>query len=182
MDARSAPERIGEAHLPDQPPDFRPHAWPAGTPPRFPAPEAAKTCTMPADNGFRLYDREGLQNTRRDPIQADEDHTIEVAEDRALRRPSMQHIQLMAQSEYLCLERRLRAKQPEEHPPDQVEQVTHRTFITRFGPSRQADGIYDSDRRGAWVRCDAVHSTGVEARLPLLGANSSTGRDPGRST
>ena len=64
---------------------------------------------MPADNGFRLYDREGLQNTRRDPIQADEDHTIEVAEDRALRRPSMQHIQLMAQSEYLCLERRLRA-------------------------------------------------------------------------
>jgi hypothetical protein len=100
---------------------------------------------MPADNGFRLYDREGLQNTRRDPIQADEDHTIEVAEDRALRRPSMQHIQLMAQSEYLCLERRLRAKQPEEHPPDQVEQVTHRTFITRFGPSRRADGIYDSD-------------------------------------
>src|SRR3954453_2268161 len=59
----------------------------------------------------------------------------------------MQHIQLMAQSEYLCLERRLRAKQPEEHPPDQVEQVTHRTFITRFGPSRQADGIYDSDSR-----------------------------------
>src|SRR6476661_37794 len=52
----------------------------------------------------------------------------------------------MAQSEYLCLERRLRAKQPEEHPPDQVEQVTHRTYITRFGPSRQADGISDSDR------------------------------------
>jgi hypothetical protein len=40
---------------------------------------------MPPDNGFRLYDREGVQNTRRDPIQADEDHTIEVAEDRALR-------------------------------------------------------------------------------------------------
>ena len=31
-------------------------------------------------------------------------------------------------------------------PPEQVEQVTHRAFITRFGPSRQADGIYDSDR------------------------------------
>src|SRR6478609_9510744 len=37
----------------------------------------------------------------------------------------MQHIQLMAQSEYLCLERRLRAKPPEEHPPDQAEQVPH---------------------------------------------------------
>ena len=182
MNAGSAPERIGEAHLPDQPPDFRRNALPAGTSTRFPAPEGAEACAMPMDNSFRLYDREGVQNTRRDPIQADEDHTIEVAEDRALRRPSMQHIQLMAQSEYLCLERRLRAKQPEEHPPDQVEQVTHRTFITRFGPSRQADGIYDSDRRGAWVRCDAVHSTDAAARLPLLRANSSTGRDPGRST
>src|SRR6476660_6504437 len=51
----------------------------------------------------------------------------------------------MAQSEYLCLERRLRAKPPEEHPPDQAEQVPHRAFIARFGPSRQADGICDSD-------------------------------------
>jgi hypothetical protein len=33
-----------------------------------------------------------------------------------------------------------------EHPPDQVEQVLHRAFLARFGRSRQADGIYDSDR------------------------------------
>ena len=52
----------------------------------------------------------------------------------------------MAQREYLCLERGLRAKPPEEHPPDQAEQVLHRAFIAQFGPSRQADGIYDSDR------------------------------------
>src|SRR6478672_6717798 len=51
----------------------------------------------------------------------------------------------MAQSEYLRLERGLRPKQPEEHPPDQVEQILHRAFIARFGASRQADGIYDSD-------------------------------------
>ena len=50
----------------------------------------------------------------------------------------------MAQSEYLCLERRLRAKPPEEHPPDQVEQVPHRAFVARFGPSGQADGICGS--------------------------------------
>ena len=70
MNAGSAPERIGEAHLPDQPPDFRRYAWPTGTPTRFPAPEGAKACPMPPDNGFRLYDREGIQNTRRDPIKA----------------------------------------------------------------------------------------------------------------
>jgi hypothetical protein len=40
---------------------------------------------MPTDNGFRLYDRERIQNTRRDPIQANEDHTIKVTEDRAPR-------------------------------------------------------------------------------------------------
>jgi hypothetical protein len=29
---------------------------------------------------------------------------------------------------------------------DQVQQVLHRAFIARFGPSRQADGICDSER------------------------------------
>ena len=53
----------------------------------------------------------------------------------------------MVQSEYLCLERRLRAKPPEEHPPDQAEQVPHGAFITRFGPSGQADGICGSHNR-----------------------------------
>jgi hypothetical protein len=40
---------------------------------------------MPTDKGFRLYDREDVKNTRRDPIQADEDHTIEVTEERTPR-------------------------------------------------------------------------------------------------
>ena len=64
MNAGSAPEWIGEAHLPDQPPDFRRNARPAGTSTRFPAPEGAEACAMPMDNSFRLYDREGVQNTR----------------------------------------------------------------------------------------------------------------------
>ena len=85
MDAGSAPEWVGEAHLPDQPPNFRRYTRPAGTPTRFPAPEGAKTCAMPTDNGFGLDDREGVQNRRRDPIQVDEDHTIEVTEERAPR-------------------------------------------------------------------------------------------------
>ena len=52
MDAGSAPERVGEAHLPDQPPNFRRYARPAGTPTRFPAPEGAKACPMPPDNSL----------------------------------------------------------------------------------------------------------------------------------
>ena len=47
-------------------------------------------CAELGDARARLCSETGAserhyQNTRRDPIQADEDHTIEVAEDRALR-------------------------------------------------------------------------------------------------
>jgi hypothetical protein len=80
---------------------------------------------MPANNGCRIDDRERIQNTRRDPIQADEDQAIEVAEDRALRRPSVQYVQLKAQSQVLCSKRCSRPEQPDEHPPDQIEQVPH---------------------------------------------------------
>ena len=65
----------------------------------------------------------------------------------------------MAQSEYLRLERGLRPKQPEEHPPDQVEQVLHRAFIARFGPSRQAHGIYDSDNEALGFDPDSENPT-----------------------
>ena len=46
MDAGSAPERIGQAHLPDQSPNFWRDAGPAGTPTGFPAPEGAKACPI----------------------------------------------------------------------------------------------------------------------------------------
>jgi hypothetical protein len=81
VDAESAPELIGKAHLPDQSPNFWRDAGPADTPTRFPAPEGAKACPMPPDNRFRLHDHEGVQNTRRDPSR----HTkimIEVTQDR----------------------------------------------------------------------------------------------------
>src|SRR3954451_9051627 len=82
----------------------------------------------------------------------------------------------MAQSEYLCLERSLRPKQPEEHPPDQVEQVPHRAFIARFGPSRQADGICDSDTCSPtgmhWVYDTYALANGTANAITKLGGTS----------
>src|SRR4051812_16678882 len=101
MDARSAPERICQAHLADQLPNFERHLRPANSSSRLPAPKQAETSAMPAQKGVGLDDREGIQNTRRHPIQADENQAIEVAEDRPLRRASVQHVQLMAQSQVL---------------------------------------------------------------------------------
>src|SRR3954454_23615393 len=48
MDARSAPERICQAHLADQLPNLERHLGPAGSPSRFPTPEAAESSTMPS--------------------------------------------------------------------------------------------------------------------------------------
>src|SRR6478672_2574357 len=76
MDAGSAPERIGEAHLADQPPTFRRYAGPARTPTRFPAPEAAKASSVPADDGLRLNDRKYIQNARCNLVQADEKDAV----------------------------------------------------------------------------------------------------------
>ena len=121
------------------------HLRPPGSYSRFPAPEQAKTRAMPAQNRLRLDDREGIQNTRRDPIQADENQAIEGAQDRSLQRPSAQYVQLMAQSQVLGPKRCSRPKQPDEHPPDQIEQIPHALFMARFGASRQADWICDRD-------------------------------------
>jgi hypothetical protein len=52
--------------------------------------------------------RHGTRTNLALAIQADKDDTIEVTEDRATRRRLTQHIQLMAQSEYLRLERGLK--------------------------------------------------------------------------
>src|SRR5881392_1048534 len=53
MDARSAPERICQAHLADQLSNFEAHLGPAGSSSRLPAPEGAECSTMPS------YDRIG---------------------------------------------------------------------------------------------------------------------------
>ena len=68
MDARSAPERICQAHLADQLPNFESHLGPAGSSSRLPAPEAAESSTMPSYNRLRPNDCHRIKNGRREPI------------------------------------------------------------------------------------------------------------------
>src|SRR3954447_20378997 len=68
MDARSAPERICQAHLADQLPNFARHLGPPGSPSRFPTPEGAESSTMPSYNRLRPHDCDRTQNGRREPI------------------------------------------------------------------------------------------------------------------
>jgi len=78
MDPRSAPEGIGQAHGADQLANFERHLRSAAATSRLPSPEQTKTGTMPADNSLRLDDRQGVQDARRNPIEAGENQTIEL--------------------------------------------------------------------------------------------------------
>ena len=56
MHARSAPERICQAHLADQLPNFETHLGPAGSPSRLPAPEGPESSTIPSYDHLRPND------------------------------------------------------------------------------------------------------------------------------
>jgi hypothetical protein len=150
MNAGSAPERISEAHLTDQPPDFARHLRPATSPSGLPSPAGPKTGTVPAEDSFGLNDRECIENAWCDPIEQHEDQPIAYLERSPFRCASTQHIELLAQGQQLRLERGSRSEQIEERRGDQANEVAHPAFIARFGASRQADGISDRDtgRRG----------------------------------
>jgi|SRR5216684_2980265 len=58
MNARSAPARVGEAHLTDQAANFQRCRWTAIATPTLPSPIEAKTLAMPGDNGLRFDDEQ----------------------------------------------------------------------------------------------------------------------------
>src|SRR3954464_1864689 len=82
MDARSAPERICQAHLADQLPNFERHLGPAGSSSRLPAPEGAESSTIPSYNRRGAHDCHRTQTGRREPIEEYKDKAIEGFEGR----------------------------------------------------------------------------------------------------
>jgi hypothetical protein len=105
MDPGRAPERIGEAYIPDQLADFEWDLRSAYPRARLPSPEQAKPGPVPADNRLRLDDHQGVQNVGRDPIEARKNEAIKIVEDDPLRRFSAEDIELVAQRHILRLER-----------------------------------------------------------------------------
>jgi hypothetical protein len=91
---------------------------------------------MPANDRLRLDDRQGIQNTRREPIETGKNKTIESVEDKPLRRFPLQHTELVAEHKGLRLERGARAKEPDENAPNQFEQIPHKRSIARFAALR----------------------------------------------
>jgi hypothetical protein len=74
MNARRAPQPVGEAHLADQVPDLQWNLWSAATRARLPAPVQAEAGPMPPDDRLWLDNGDGVQY-RRKQVEPDEEQS-----------------------------------------------------------------------------------------------------------
>src|SRR6476659_9534975 len=124
MDSRRSPQRVGEAHLADQPANFQRHRWSAAAMSRFPAPIQSETRGA-IYNSVRLNDRKRTTGLSEQPVKTNENQSVNWVESELARRPSPKHIDLLPQDQNLGLKRSSRPEKIREHPPDQSAQVQH---------------------------------------------------------
>src|ERR1019366_7208455 len=127
MDPRRAPQRIGNAHLADQPADLRRHSRAATTASRLPALIRPKTRAMPADNGVRLNDRQSIANSREQLIETNEYQSVDGTEGDFLWSSPPQDVYLLPQRPNLCLERCPRPEQIDDRPTNKSAKIPHPT-------------------------------------------------------
>ena len=85
MDARRAPEGIGEGHGADELGDLRIDGRTTGsTSPRLPVPERAETPVVPANHGLRLNDMERFAPPCPPLREADPEYAVEKTDPRSL--------------------------------------------------------------------------------------------------
>ena len=102
--------------------DLRPASKGAG----FPTPVTAKAGPMPAHQGLRSDDRDGLEDRWKPSIQLDQEQAIAIREADATANPAPQHNQLMPQRRVLCFKSTLRLEWRGEQGQEEAEQRDHR--------------------------------------------------------
>src|SRR5205809_3144568 len=126
MDMGGAPQWIVNAHPPDQRAqvrvDLRSASKGAGSPPPI-SPEAG---SVPAHQGLRPDDREGLEDRWKPSIQHDQEQAIPIRELDATAHPPLQHNQLMSECRVLCRKSALRLEWRGEQGQEEAEQCDHR--------------------------------------------------------
>src|SRR5262249_36649940 len=91
VNARRTPKRILSAHPPDQCLQIGIDPWSTSEAARFPPPIATKPSAMPAHDGRRPDDRDGLEDRRKPAIQLDEEQAVAVRELYAAAYLALQH-------------------------------------------------------------------------------------------
>ena len=103
MDARRTPQRIVNAHPPDQRAQIRANLRSTSMRAGFPAPILTEAGPMPAHKGLRVDDRDGLEDRWKPSIQLDQEQAIPVREVDTTTHPPLQHDQLMSEHRVFCL-------------------------------------------------------------------------------
>jgi len=80
MNARRTPQRVGNAHLSDQLPNFSRHAGATLSAPRLPAPVTPKTSAMPSHHGVGPNDGECLAGFRKQLADPTQHHSVDSPE------------------------------------------------------------------------------------------------------
>ena len=81
---------------------------------------------MPADHSLGLDDRQGIQDTRRNTVQPDEEKPVSVAKGQPFGSLPAQYIELMAQGNNFRLAVNPQPEESDDRAPDQSENVCHR--------------------------------------------------------
>jgi hypothetical protein len=131
MDARSSPQRVGDAHLADQPANFQRHSWSTAAASRFPAPIRSETGAVPADHGIGSDNCKCIIHLGKQAADASQYQSVNRDERRSPGTSPSQYIDLLPQHQNLCLKCSSRPKQVDDHPED----------IARFSINRQRIGF-----------------------------------------
>src|SRR5207245_9656930 len=113
MDARRTPQRIVNAHPPDQGAQVRVDLRPASKGAGFPTPVMAKASPMPTHQSLRSDDSDGPEHRWKPSIQQNQDQAITICKPDATPHPALQHNQLMNERTVLGPQYALRLKRPD---------------------------------------------------------------------
>src|SRR4030088_978714 len=97
MDPWRSPQRIGNAHLADQPADSRRNCWPATARSRLPGPVQTEPRPVPFDYGPGRNNRKRIKNAREEAIETNEHQSVDGTEGLFLGGGSSQNNDLLPQ-------------------------------------------------------------------------------------
>src|SRR6266446_1236663 len=129
MDTRGAPQRIVNAHPPDQRAQVRVDLRTASKGVGFPPPVPTETGSMPTYESLGPDDRDGLEDRWKPSIQHDQEQAIPIRELDATAQPPLQYNQLMSECRVLCLKSALRLERRGNQGQKEAEQRDHRPLI-----------------------------------------------------
>src|SRR5437016_6262547 len=146
MDARRTPQRIVNAHPPDQRAQVRVDLGPASKGAGFPTPVMAKAGPMPTHQGLRSDDSDGPEHRWKPSIQQDQEQAIPICELDATPHPALQHNQLMTERRVLGLKSALRLNGETDKVRKRKKSAIIAVDVRRFGHAINTDEVLGTHR------------------------------------